>query len=105
MTPRQYEAMVIIRTHKAVHKTWPTYAYIAKRLGLASAAGAYNLVSRLVERGYLERIKRGFKLNTVVAIFISCCSGCSKLFEPGDMTWFTEENINLCPDCVRVKGK
>ena len=54
---RQRDVYYFIKHYIAAYKTSPTYKEICAGCRIKSKSHAYNLVSHLVDEGYIEKIK------------------------------------------------
>ncbi len=57
LTMKQLEALDFIRRYIATHVVAPSFDEIAAHLGLKSKSGVHRLVTALVERGHLRRLR------------------------------------------------
>ena len=55
---RDDDHLVAMKCFWKAHRTFPPMAKLATALGLRSAAGAFGVVARLTDAGYLERVDR-----------------------------------------------
>lgn len=56
LTPRQQVVMAFLQRYNAQTGTMPTYDEIAAGTGTSSKSGVHSAITRLVERGHIERI-------------------------------------------------
>lgn len=54
LTPRQRDALRVIKEHIALHDYPPTFDEIREAMGLSSKSGVKRLVDALVERGLIH---------------------------------------------------
>lgn len=55
---RDDDHLVAMQRHWKAHRIFPPMAKLATALGLRSAAGAFGVVARLTDAGYLQRVDR-----------------------------------------------
>lgn len=60
MTPQWDKVLRFVRAYIQIHGVSPTYAVLAKGIGLKSKANVHRIVKRLEEEGLLERSPRKF---------------------------------------------
>ena len=104
LTPRQADVLRHIQGVQATESRAPTYQQISDAVGLNNRGHAHTIVSRLVERGAVERRAEGIVVLNPIPICLACCGVCARLRDPDDCEWIDMPGAPkggrlVCSDC------